>query len=410
MRIAIFTDNFFPELGGIQDSIAATARELGARGHAVAIFAPTAVRRDFERANLPRAELDLGENVRIHRQFSVAIPGSTGQSRLIVPMPTHARAVAAFGPHVIHAHTFLGAGMEALAAARRLDLPLIGTNHWAVSGFGLYAPPVAREACARAAWRAVARFYNNCSWVSAPSLVTLAEMRVYGLRRPGSVVSNPIDTGLFRPPSPGERERLKQLWDLPSPSILYAGRLAREKCVEVLIRALPALRRDIPGATLVLAGHGTAEPELRALAQAEGLAGAVRFTGTLSQPRLAELCRAVDAFAIASTSESQSMMLLQAMSAGLPAVAARHGPLPELFSGGAGLLAQPDDPADFAKQLVRLLADRDLRERTAAHARRSSAGFGVCTTTTVWQTIYQRAIRGAWCPAPVRAVSSESCA
>jgi glycosyltransferase involved in cell wall biosynthesis len=410
MRIAIYTDNFHPELGGIQDSVATTARELGARGHAVAIFAPTATQRDYARANLAVEELQLGENVEIHRQFSIAIPGSTGQSRLTVPTTAQWRAVATFRPDLVHSHTFLGAGIEALAAARRLGVPLIGTNHWAVGGFALYAPQLAREACARICWRAVARFYNRCQWVSAPSRSTLEEMRAHGLERPAAVISNPIDSALFRPALPGERQRLRACWEMTGPTILFAGRLAREKRIEVLIRALAVLRRSMPGATLVIAGHGTAKPELRQLARELGVAARVRFTGTLSQPVLAELCRAADVFAIASTSESQSMMLLQAMSAGLPAVAARHGPLPDYLAGGAGLLAEANDPADFAARLGQLLHDPELHARASTQAVRMVAGFGVASVTDGWQDIYERAIRGAWRPAPARAWWRKSCA
>jgi glycosyltransferase involved in cell wall biosynthesis len=407
MRIAICTDNFYPELGGIQDSIATIARELGARGHAVAIFAPKPAPRDYARANLSAGELNLGGNVEIHRQFSIAVPGSTGQSRLAVPVMPHASRVASFRPDLVHTHTFLGEGIAASAAARRLDVPLIGTNHWAVGGFAIYAPEVARGACAHICWRAVARFYDRCQWVSAPSQSTLAELRAHGLGRPAGVISNPIDNALFRPAIPGERESLRRRWGLRGPTVLFAGRLAREKRVDVLIRALPALRQTVPDAILVLAGHGTAEAELRVLARALAVSDAVRFTGTLTQPVLAELCRASDVFAIASTSESQSMMLLQAMSSGLPAVAARHGPLPEYLSGGGGLLAQPDDAADFAAKLAVLLRDP---ARAAQQAHRSAAPFAAASIADAWQDVYERAIHGAWSPAPTRPWWRKSCA
>lgn len=410
MRIAIYTDNFHPELGGIQDSIATTARELGARGHAVAIFAPAATPRDYARANLPAKELRLGDNVAINRQFSIAIPGSTGQSRLIMPAAAHWRAVAAFRPDLVHSHTFLGAGIEAVYAARRLAVPLIGTNHWAVGGFALYAPPIVREACARLCWRAVVRFYNRCGWVSAPSHSTLAEMRAHGLERPAAVIPNPIDSALFRPAVSDERERCRERWGLAGPTILFAGRLAREKRIEVLIRALALLRRSVPGAALVIAGHGTAKTELQHLAREEAVAEHVCFTGTLPQEVLAELCRAADVFAIASISESQSMILLQAMSTGLPAVAARHGPLPDYLAGGAGLLAEANDPADFAARLGQLLRDRELYSRASRQARRTAAGFGVASVTDAWQDTYERAIQGAWRRGPARTWWRKSCA
>lgn len=406
MRIALFTDSFYPELGGIQDSILISARELGARGHAVAIFAPAAAPRDFARANLGVAEPALGASVEVHRLFALPMPGSTGQSRLVLPTGRRWPAVARFRPDVIHSHTFLGTGLEALAVARRLGTPLVGTNHWAIGGFSLYAP-VAREAVARGCWRTLARYYNHFDWVSAPSQATLADMRAHGFHRPGAVISNPIDTARFRPPRPGERQALKARLGLGAATVLYAGRLAREKRIDVLLRALPALRRAVPGAELVLAGHGTARPALEALAGALGVAGAVRFTGTLDHDRLAELCRAADVFALASTSELQSMVLLQAMSAGLPAVGARQGPLVDTIRPEVGLLAEPDRPESFAAALARLLRgpegeadDAARRAAMGAQATRAAARFGVSSVVDAWQDVYARASRGAAAATP----------
>ncbi len=390
LRIAMFTDSFFPELGGIQDSIMASARELGRRGVAVLILAPAASPRDFRRAGLAVAEMEIGENVTIHRLSALPAPGSTGQSRLALPWTRTAGVLAAFRPDVIHTHTFLGAGLAARAAARRSGLPLLGTNHWAISGFSLYAP-LAPEAAARVACRAVAGFYNHCAWTSVPSRATLAEMRVHGFRGAAAVISNPIDSERFHTASPEERARLKQKLGLSPASVVYAGRLAREKHIDVLIRALPALRARVPQAMLVLAGRGTEQAALEALARELGVADAVRFTGMLDHAALARLFQAADAFALASTSESQGMALLQAMSAGLPVVAVRHGPLVEYVPPGTGALATPGDAAEIAARLAELLSDPHLRQRTGAAAAHWAAQFGVAPVTDMGLAAYARA-------------------
>ena len=391
MRIALFTDSFYPELGGIQDSIMATAKELGARGHQVLIFAPAAAQEDFARAGVPKGEPKLGEHVRVHRLFSVPLPGSTGQSRLVVPTLQRWRALRRFDPEVIHSHTFLGTGLEALAVSRQLGLRLIGTNHWAISGFSLYAP-MAREAVVRGCWRSVVGYYNRCDWVSAPSRATLKEMEQHGFRRPGGVISNPIDTVLFRQPQPGERAALKARLGLSAATVVYAGRLAREKRIDVLLQALPDVARRVPEAELVVAGHGTAGDALMALARMLGVAERVRFVGTLSHAALAELFRAADVFALASTSESQSMVLLQAMSAGLPAGGARHGPLAETIVPDVGVLAEADQPAAFADAMARLLTEPERRAAMGYRAAGIAARFGVAAVVDAWEEVYGRAI------------------
>ena len=104
------------------------------------------------------------------------------------------------------------------------------------------------------------------------------------------------------------------------------------------------------------------------------------------------------------------MMLLQAMSSGLPAVAARHGPLPEFLSGGAGLLARPDDPADFAAKIAALLRDPGLAARASRQAQRGAAPFAAASVADAWQDVYDRAINGAWSTAPTRSWWRKSCA
>ena len=111
------------------------------------------------------------------------------------------------------------------------------------------------------------------------------------------------------------------------------------------------LRGSGVAAELAIAGHGSHEAKLRALAQALQIAPHVRFLGTLPQDRLARLLRLSDVFAIMSTSETQSMVLLQAMASGVPVVAADTRALPEFVSPANGVLVDPHDPAHLAQAL-----------------------------------------------------------
>lgn len=387
MRIAIFTDSFHPELGGIQDAVAALARGLGRRGHSVLVNAPRASSGDYARTDLEERELELGENVAIRRRFSLPVPSSTRQSRLLLPTGRAARETVAFDPDVIHTHTFLGSGLEALLAAARTGRPLVGTNHWAIREFGSYVPLIPRLA-GHAALSAVTSFYNRCTLVTAPSASVLDEMRGFGLRRPGEVVSNPIDVELFHPVAETEKRAYRQGFGFGHETVLYAGRLAAEKNIDVLLRALALIRVERPRATLVLAGHGSAEGPLRGLASQLGVAQSVRFLGTLDQPTLARAMLAADVFAIASTSETQSMVTLQAMAAGLPVVGARWRALPETIGSRAGLLAAPGDAEDFARKISSLLADPPMRSSMGADARLRAARSGLERIVDAWESVY----------------------
>jgi len=404
MRLTMFSDNFYPELGGIQDSIMVSARELGARGHRILLFAPAAAPRDYARANLSVGEVDLGPNVTIRRVPSLPVPSSSQQSRVVVPTGRCRREVALFRPDLIHSHTFLGLGLEALWAARRMGVPLVGTNHWAIGAFDFYAP-FWRATVRRRSLRALTSYYQSCDWVSAPSRFTVAEMVANGLARPCTVISNPIDTRRFHPVDPATRHALKARFGLGPQTIVYAGRLAREKCIDVLIHAFATVCADRPDAILVLAGHGSARAPLAALAGRLGVGGRVRFTGTLGHDALAELLAAADLFAIASMSETQSMVLLQAMACGLPVVGARCGGLIEHIPPATGCLAEPGRSEDFLEKLTWLLVNQSARECMGAAARQFAEAFSITKIADAWEDLYRRVMRNAVSHDPARSAA-----
>ncbi len=387
MRIALFTDSFYPEIGGIQDSVVLTSRALGQRGHQVLIFAPSASHRDFQLVGLPVQEIDLGENVQIRRLCSLRVPSSTGQSRLLLPTGRRWRQLRPFEPDIVHIHTFLGAGWEALTAARRLRLPMVGTNHWAVAEFGSYTP-FSADFFSRTSVELITRYYNHCVMVTGPSKSVIDEMQAFGLRRPHRVVSNPIDTSLFKPVDAACRAAQKRRLGFSEATILYAGRLANEKNIDVLIHALALLSERLPHAMLALAGHGSARGRLAELAESLGVGKKVKFLGTLDKATLANAYQAADVFAIASTSETQSMVLLQAMSCGLPAVGARWRALAEYIDGQSGFTAEPGDYQDFAQKLTTLLTQPKLREQMGRHAASKTQCFSIDSVTRIWEEIY----------------------
>ncbi|MGE0803065.1 MAG: glycosyltransferase [Lautropia sp.] len=379
MQIALYTDSFFPELGGIQDSVATLARELGRRGHRVLVIAPAAATGDFAVAGLAPAELDLGPRVAIARGPALPLPGSTGQSRLFVPTPPTWRAIAGFRPDVVHLHTFLSAGWTGARHAALLGVPLIGTNHWAVDAFGDYAPARLAAPALRAGSRLVNRFYRRCRIVTTPSRATARQMRRAGFAGELRVISNPIDTLRFSP-------------HLAPPAadhhVVYAGRLAIEKKIDVLIDAFARVAATRPRITLTIAGHGNDRARLLARAAASPAADRIRFVATLDHDALAALLRSATVFATASTSETQCMALLQAMACAVPAVVVASRALPEVVGAAAGLIAKPDDTADFAAQLAQLVDDASLHRRLAAGALARARASAVARVIERWEALY----------------------
>jgi 1,2-diacylglycerol 3-alpha-glucosyltransferase len=386
----MFTDYFFPELGGIQDSIATISRALGRRGHQVDIYAPRYAGRDYRLIGAVARERDLGANVRVRRRVSMPFPSSTQQSRVALVSPIAPALLASRArPDVIHVHSFFGIGLEALFNGRCLRIPVIGTNHTTIAGFGPFIPVRVDRAAAYVAW-----FYNRCDYITAPSRSVFDELAGTKLCRPRLVVSNPIDIDLFTPVRADTADARRARFGLPGPTITYAGRLGPEKNIEILLHAVAALRDAGTVTDLAIAGHGSHEPILRSLATTLRIDRQVRFLGTLAQRDLAQLLQISDIFAIMSTSETQSMVLLQAMASGVPVVAADTRALPEFVSPASGILVDPHDASRLAQVFDELLASPERRQQLGAGGRRTVIGYGVETVTDQWETLYRSVLQG----------------
>lgn len=391
MKIAMFTDYFYPELGGIQDSVATLSRALGRRGHRVTIHAPRYGKADYDRVGEPLPERDLGANVRVCRRLSVPVPSSTRQGRMAPPLPL-GPALLANGarPDVIHVHSFFGIGLEALLDGACLRIPVLGTNHTTIAGFAPYIPVPANWATAYVTW-----FYNRCDMVTAPSASVFDELGADALRRPHRVVSNPIDVDLFAPAQANERDALRARFGLAGPTITCAGRIAPEKNIGVVLRALAVLRDFGITAELAIAGHGSHEAALRALAQESGIGAQVHFLGTLAQDELARVFQVSDIFTIMSTSETQSMVMLQAMACGLPVIAARTRALPEFVGSDNGVLVDPHDAGELARALADLLASPEQRQSFGARGRAYAERYGIEAVTDEWEVLYRSVLKGS---------------
>lgn len=374
MRIAVFTDNFYPELGGIQDSAETIVRELGRRGHEVKVFAPRYGAHDFSMRGLSQREIDLGPNVSIVRCMALPYKSSTLQSRATIFTGLRWLQLRTWKPDVIHAQTPYVIGMEALIASRILRVPLVGTNHTAIKSFSEYIPMPIEWFVNFMVW-----YFNRCALVSAPSQSVFNELGVERHHTPTIVVSNPIDTKLFCPDPQVLRD---------SHLIVYAGRLAREKKIQIILEAL----QKLPDVRLELAGHGSYEPTLRAYAEKYGVTQRVTFLGTQTHEQLAHLFNKASLFVNMSTSETQSMVTQQALACGLPVVCAHTRGLSEYVNESVGAFVPENDAAALARTVSSLLAAPDRLTQMRDNARIHAQQFSTEKIAESWETVYKKVI------------------
>ena len=394
MRIAFFSDNFYPELSGISDSIIALSRELSKRGHFIDFYVPHYPKEDFDMAHVAKHELRLGKNIKVHRFNSFPYKTGTGQGRFVIPDGFRTFTIFRFHPDVIHTQLFFGVGLEAIFAARLLHKPVIGTNHTALKEFLKYSP-IQKPWFTNGLLKYVNWYYERCELVTAPSQSVFDEMVTLGFKNVKSrVISNPIDTNMFRPlggtptANAAKKFALKKKFGFNDHTIISAGRLSDDKNPDVLMKALPYIKKKIPDAILAFAGRGAAQDALKKLAEKLGVTDSVKFLGFVDKPTLNEIYNASEAFAIASTSDTQSLVMMQAMACGLPIVGVRARALPEYINDKNGFVVEPGDEKAIAERLVYLLKNSKIAQTLGKGGRAYAERFSEPAIAADWEKIY----------------------
>ncbi|HVF19545.1 MAG TPA: glycosyltransferase family 4 protein [Mycobacteriales bacterium] len=273
-----------------------------------------------------------------------------------------------FTPDVIHAHDWLVAH-AAKTLKDHTGVPVVATVHATEAGRhqGFLPGPVNRAVHSVEWWLTYeARRVVTCSTYMRDQVVDLFAL-------PGTkvdVVPNGIDLDHWAADADAIAAMRARLSHDGAPVLLYAGRLEYEKGVHTVLAALPRLRRRHPGLRLVVAGVGTHEAQLRALATKLRVSKAVTFLGFLEPAELAVLAAAADCALVPSIYEPFGMVALECAAAGTPLVVADTGGLREFVEHDAtGLRFTPGDHAALADAVTRLLADEVLAQRLVHDAR-----------------------------------------
>jgi glycosyltransferase involved in cell wall biosynthesis len=306
-------------------------------------------------AGLAREEVIGGALV--HR---IAVPSAKAAAGTMFIVAAAAR-LRQLAPDVIHSHSLFSPVLAAALGKRLTGAPLVAKPMMGTEASQIRGKPFGRHRIAHLR-RSVDRFI-------AVSREIHDELLSLGVA-PGRVayIPNGVDLERFRPPVPGERDRLRTQCELPpGPLVLYAGRFAEQKRVPLLLAAWQTAR--IAGATLLLAG--TARGDLPQDVAGGDLPG-VRLLGVVED--MPSLLRAVDLFVLPSASEGLSNALLEACASGLPVLASRVGGTEDvIIDGENGVLFAVDDQAALHDALQRLLRDPGLRARLGASARATVA-------------------------------------
>lgn len=360
LRVLMVSDVYFPRINGVSTSIETFRHRLADLGVEVRLVAPRYA-----------GETDDAGVVRVSGR---PVPGDR-EDRL--PSWRETREVVrreAADCALIHIQTPFVAHYAGLGAARALGKPVLATYHTFFEEYLHHYAPVVPAAWMKALARRFSR--SQCNALDAlvvPSAAMRDRLREYGVTRPLHVL--PTGIPLDRFPSGDaawERVRFRAHHGIPPsrPVALFVGRVAHEKNIDFLLQVVARVRRRLPDMLFLITGQGPAEDHLRARISALGLAGAVRFLGYLDRAdELPAAYAAADAFVFASRTETQGLVLLEAMAMGLPVVALAAMGTRDILEPRRGCLVPEDDVEAFAGQLTHLLTDPSLRRRLGDEAR-----------------------------------------
>jgi glycosyltransferase involved in cell wall biosynthesis len=361
MKIAMFTNTYLPHVGGVARSVKTLEDACRRQGHEVRVIAP-----EFEGSE------DSPDVLRVP-----AIQHFNGSDFSVqLPVPNIIREyMDDFRPDLIHSHHPFLLGDAALREAWKMRVPIFFTHHTLYERYTHYVP-LDSPALKRVAVQLATEYCNLCDRIIAPSESIERLLLERGVTTPILTIPTGIDTGFF---AAGNGAHFRGLAGIPPEAkvIGHVGRLAKEKNLLFIAEAVTVSLKKDPAAVLLLVGDGDVREEM--LTYLDGEVGRARifYAGKQSGQHLADAYAAMDWFVFASQTETQGLVLAEAMAAGKPVVALDGPGVREIMRDGAnGLMLDGDaPPGEFAAALARLMNDTALSQRCAEQARQSAEEY-----------------------------------
>ncbi|ANQ84104.1 glycosyltransferase [Azoarcus olearius] len=397
MNILMVSDVYFPRVNGVSTSIETFRRSLHQQGVRSTLIAPA----------YPGGGADDDGVLRIPSRFVPLDP----EDRMMRSGHIAARAdeLAGEGFDLIHIHTPFVAHYAGLALARKLRLPCVATYHTFFEEYLFHYVPTLPRSWLRALARRFSRTQCNALHaVIVPSRAMAAALLDYGVERPLEILPTGIPPDQFQG---GDGRFFRSRYEIPADArlLLFVGRVAHEKNIGFLIEMIDHLRHTEPRALLLITGEGPALATLRNAVAQRGLERHVRFLGYLDRhSELHDCYRAADLFVFASRTETQGLVLLEAMALGTPVVALAQMGTCDILEGETGCRIGPDDPAAFAALVASLLSRPELLERLAGEARQRARHWHADDIAARLVRLYARWIDASGSPRRVPALTAGS--
>jgi len=379
MNIAMLTNSYSPQVGGVARSVQLFSTKLRERGHRVLIAAPAY-------KNAPADEEDVVRIPSIRNfndsDFSMVLP--------VTGLLTE--QLDAFNPDIVHSHHPYLLGMTAVRIARYRELPLAFTHHTMYEHYTHYVP-MGSKRLKRFVLELSIHYANLCDHVVAPSRSLADILMDRGVKAPIAVVPTGVKPNHA---SPADAAEFRKAAGIPADAFVvgHVGRLAPEKNLEFLARAVADFFKTESRARFFLAGEGPALAEITDVYSSHNLSDRMHIMGELPDDKLAAAYRAMDVFAFASKSETQGMVLTEAMAAGAPVLALDAPGVRDVVKDGRnGRLLREESVKAFSEALSWMFRlSSDEKKAMVGNALKTAECFSIKNSVDKIEKIYEALI------------------
>ena len=361
MKILLISDVYFPRVNGVSTSIRTFTEQLQMFGHTVHLIAPEyGVKTEDDEwiTRVPARSIyfDPEDKLMKYGEILKLLPSLKSQQF-----------------NLIHIHTPFIAHYAGLKLGKLLQIPVVETYHTFFEDYlHHYLPWIPRKLAKGLARTVSKQQCNQVDGIVAPSQPMLDVLRTYGIDTQAEVIATGLQAHSFAE-ADGDAFRQQYAIDVARPMLLYVGRVAFEKNIHFLLKVVKQLSEVIPKVLFVITGEGPAEASLHTAVSTLGIEKNVQFIGYLNREKELNACyKAADIFIFASKSETQGLVLLEAMAQGRPVVAIAELGTASILVEGEGAMIAPEDEAAFMQKVRSLLANpvhcKYLGERARTYA------------------------------------------
>ncbi len=357
MRILMISDVYFPRINGVSTSIKTFREELAELGHEITLIAP-------EYPNHTETDPNI---IRIASRYLLIDPEDRLMKRKMISSLKNQLANKQYD--VLHIQTPFMAHYAGIELSKALNIPRVVTYHTHFEEYITHYFPFVPKKMVRSAARWFNRHQcNDVDSVIVPSTAMLDILKNYEIHKPIDIIATGIDDRFFTSGN-GERFKQKHNIDPQRPLLVHIGRLAHEKNIDFLLNMLVELRKTVPEILLVIAGEGPARDHLIKLCRTLNIENNVLFVGYLDrETSLLDCYCAGDVFIFASKTETQGLVLLEAMAQKIPLVSLAILGTKDILDAGKGVIVAEEDIFDFSEKVSRIINSPELQKTLSEEA------------------------------------------